>query len=98
MVLHGFVRLCPDLRRNRTLKIIHRLLVDVYSLFEPYPYHFCAAIPVLDELLKSEMNYVHFENRSPFIYKCVKEYNTKQNQKVLYNKLETTLYSLCNLK
>ena len=94
VLLEWFVRLYPCLRRNSTCKIIHRLLVDVYSLFVPQPYYFVNAIPVLDQLLKNEMNYVHFQHRSFFIYKFVKEHNSNSNNKLHYKDLESTLLTL----
>ena len=51
-ILLQFLRMFPDLRRNCTCQVIHRLLVDVYSLFVPEPYYFSEAIAVLNELLK----------------------------------------------
>ena len=91
VILEAYVCAHPLLRRNRTCKLIRTLLVDVYSLFYPEPYYFIWAIAVLDVLMKTEINCVHFENEAFFILKFLKNHNTN-SQRIVYKELETLLY------
>jgi hypothetical protein len=93
VILRAFVTLYPNLRRNCTCQVIHKLLVDVYDLFCPLPYYFPVAIDVLDALLKNEMNIIHYENRALFIYKCLIKHKNMSKQ-FDYEQLESILYNI----
>ena len=94
-ILIAFIRMYPELRRNSTCKLIHRLLVDVYDMFYPLPFYFSSAIAVLDILLESDMNAVHFHNRALFIYNCLLKYHSScQKQRKVYQDLEKLLFAM----
>ena len=94
-ILVQFVRMFPDLRRNCTCTLIHRLLVDVYNIFVPEPYYFAEAIAVLDELLKNDMNLNHFRLRSDLILGfLLKHNNSGIPERIVYKDLEETLYKM----
>ena len=80
--------------------MIHKLLVDVYSLFVPRPYYFGCAAAVLDLLVKDEKNLVHFKNRSMLIRGFVvshKKEHSGVSGIVVYKELESTLLNLNTL-
>lgn len=96
-ILVQYVRLFPDLRRNCTCRLIHRLLVDVYSIFVPEPYYFPCAIAVLNELLKNDMNLDHFQVRSTLIHKFLQKHNNSGfSERIVYKNLEEKLLQLSN--
>ena len=93
-ILIAFIRMYPELRRNSTCKLIHRLLVDVYDIFYPLPFYFSSAIAVLDVLLQNDMNAVHFQNRALLIYNFLLKYHSSYEKQRIYKDLEKLLFAM----